>query len=70
MIETVLLAAVLYTKCDLLVQDYPFGIAKDVASANAVVAEGYGMPEINKKIYDKNRKRLDRNKDGVACERK
>ena len=68
MIEMVLFFALKYGNCTELVQDYPHGVAQSVAAANKVVAKGYGMPEVNKKLYVAN-KGKDRNKDGVACER-
>jgi hypothetical protein len=52
-----------FKNCDALLQKYPRGVARDAASVGTTGAV------VNLKIYAANASRLDRDKDGVACER-
>ena len=55
-----------YKGCKVMRQAYPAGVARTQAAANDAVARGYWPPEVNKAVYTKNKK-LDPDKDGVAC---
>lgn len=52
-----------FKNCDALLQKYPRGVARDDASVGTTGAV------VNAKVYAANASRLDRDKDGVACER-
>ncbi|WP_183407706.1 excalibur calcium-binding domain-containing protein [Nocardioides marmoriginsengisoli] len=61
-----------YASCAKLTKDFPHGVAKSAAAAQRQVNQGYGRPAYGakaKKVYAKNKGRLDRDKDGTACER-
>ena len=55
-----------YKGCKVMRKAYPAGVARTQAAANDAVARGYWPPEVNKAVYAKNKK-LDPDKDGVAC---
>ncbi len=64
-----------YKNCQALNAKYPGGVAKSAKATNTktakgklVAAESNYQPKVNKSLYAKN-KGLDRDKDGVACER-
>ncbi|WP_340539335.1 excalibur calcium-binding domain-containing protein [Nocardioides sp. GXZ039] len=60
-----------YANCDALHRDYRYGVANSARSAAAQVRAGYGRPSTSKTakaVYQTNRSRLDRDKDGTACE--
>lgn len=61
-----------YSSCTKLTKRYPHGVAKGYKAAMKQVRQGYGRPAYGtraKKVYWKNYKRLDRDRDGTACER-
>jgi hypothetical protein len=61
-----------YSSCTKLARDYKHGVAKSAAAAQRQVRQGYGRPAYGtraKKVYWENYKRLDRDRDGTACER-
>ena len=61
-----------YSSCAKLTKTFKHGVAKSAAAAQKQVNQGYGRPAYGpkaKKVYDKNKGRLDRDKDGTACER-
>jgi hypothetical protein len=61
-------AAKKYTSCDKLLVVYPSGVARDPAAADAAQAAGMNRPTVNRGTYKANAGRLDRDRDGVACE--
>ena len=61
-------AAKKYSSCDKLLAVYPAGVARDPAAADAAQAAGMNRPTVNRGIYKTNAGRLDRDRDGVACE--
>lgn len=60
-----------YSNCDALHKDYRHGVAKSASAAAKQVRDGYGRPAYGKQAraaYATNSSRLDRDKDGTACE--
>lgn len=65
-------AARSYSSCSALAKDFKHGVAKSRKAANYQVRQGYGRPAYGERaraIYWENYKRLDRDRDGTACER-
>jgi hypothetical protein len=62
-----------FKNCAELNKIYEGGVAKNKKVTNrnskGVPQESKYRPTVNKKIYNVNMKRLDRDKDGIACER-
>lgn len=61
-----------FSSCAKLNKAYPHGVSKNAAAATKQVRQGYGRPATTKKAvaaYRVNAGRLDRDKDGTACER-
>ncbi|NNU82873.1 excalibur calcium-binding domain-containing protein [Geobacillus sp. BMUD] len=56
-----------YPNCAALNKDYPGGVARSASVKNKGGKTRY-KPYVSKALYDAN-KRLDRDKDGIACER-
>ena len=56
-----------YKNCAALNKVYPAGVAQSRAAARVAEADGNARPRVAKKVYTLN-KRLDRDKDLVACE--
>jgi len=56
-----------YPNCAALNKDYPGGAARSASVKNKGGKTRY-KPYVSKALYDAN-KRLDRDKDGIACER-
>jgi hypothetical protein len=56
-----------YSSCTQMHNRYPHGVAKSRRAARQEVADGYGRPAVNRRVYRQNRD-LDANDDGVACE--
>ncbi len=66
-------AAMTYSSCAKLSKAFPNGVAKSKQAANKQVRQGNRRPASGKraqKVYWQNYKRLDRDKDGTACERR
>lgn len=64
-------AATRYSSCAKLTHVYKNGVAKDKKSADRAVRRGHPRPSSTKKarkVYAANYTRLDRDRDGVACE--
>ena len=61
-------AAQRFSSCDKLLGVYPAGVARDQAAADAAQAAGMTRPTVNRAVYKLNAGRLDRDRDGVACE--
>ena len=57
-----------YSNCAALLKDYPNGVANNKRSAARAVAVGKRRPAVRPKIYRENASRLDRDRDGVACQ--
>jgi hypothetical protein len=60
-----------YSSCAKLHNRYAHGVAKSARAAAKQVRQGYGRPATGpraKKVYWTNHTRLDRDKDGTACE--
>lgn len=57
-----------YRSCDALLAKYPKGVARDAKAASQARAKGLQKPKVNKSVYVVNGPRLDRDRDGVACE--
>lgn len=64
-----------YANCSKLNSKYPGGVAKSAKSKNTkkvkgkkVPAKSKKSPVVNSKLYSANKK-LDRDKDGIACEK-
>lgn len=65
-------AATSYRSCTALAKDFRHGVAKSAAAAQYQVRQGYGRPAYGPRaraVYATNAGRLDRDKDGTACER-
>lgn len=65
-------ASTTYSSCAKLTKVFKNGVAKNAAAAKRAVRNGHPRPSSTaraKKVYAKNFKRLDRDRDGVACER-
>jgi len=58
-----------YSSCAKLLDKYPNGVARNKKARNRAVKQGYERPQVRKKIYRDNRKRLDKDGDGVVCEK-
>ncbi|MGO4257930.1 excalibur calcium-binding domain-containing protein [Marmoricola sp. RAF53] len=61
-----------FSSCKRLNAKYPHGVAKSRAAAQKQVRAGYLSPKYGsyaQKVYWRNYKRLDRDRDGTACER-
>jgi Excalibur calcium-binding domain len=61
-----------YSSCSKLTVKFHHGVAKSRTAATRQVRQGYGVPaygSLAQKVYWKNYKRLDRDRDGTACER-
>ena len=64
-------AATYYSSCAKLTKDFRNGVAKSKAAANRAVRDGHSRPATSKRaknVYWKNYTRLDRDRDGTACE--
>lgn len=64
-------AAATYSSCAKLTQVFKKGVAKNKAAADRAVRQGHPRPSSTKKarkVYAANYTRLDRDRDGVACE--
>lgn len=59
-----------YSSCSQLQKDFPRGVAKSKAAANAAVKAGFQRPSIRAGLYAENSGRLDVDDDGVMCEKK
>lgn len=59
-----------YTSCKQLRAAYPGGIAKTKKAKKKIVKRGYRSPIVCPRVYKQVRNNLDRNRNGVACERK
>ena len=60
-----------FRSCSALNAQYPSGVAASAKAARAAVAAGFQRPTVNGKLYNaliEARPRLDRGKNGVACE--
>ena len=65
-------AGTYYSSCTKLHVRFKHGVAKGPVAAQKQVNQGYGRPAYGtyaKKVYWANYKRLDRDRDGTACER-
>lgn len=62
-------AAKKFISCDSLVAEYASGVAKSKAAANRAAMEGFARPKVSSALYKANGSRLDRDNDGVMCER-
>jgi hypothetical protein len=65
-------ASLTYKNCTALTKVYHHGVAKSPAAALRQVKAGYHIPAYGsraRKVYWANYTRLDRDKDGTACER-
>lgn len=60
-------AKVMFSSCDDLNRAFPTGVAKSVKSARQAVANGFQRPEVSKKVYNKNRKKLGPVQFGSLC---
>lgn len=64
-------AAPYFSSCDKLTRVWPNGVAKGPAAAAKAVRDGYSRPAYGPKaraVYWENNSRLDRDRDGTACE--
>ena len=65
-------AGTYYSSCAKLTRVFPHGVSKSRKAALKQVRQGYAMPAYGKKArdtYARNSSRLDRDRDGTACER-
>jgi len=56
-----------FASCAKLLDKYPNGVARNKKARNRAVKQGFERPQVRKKVYRKNRKRLDKDRDGVLC---
>lgn len=64
-------AAPYFRTCDLLTAKWPNGVAKGPVAAASAVRQGYSRPAtttLAMQVYWANYTRLDRDRDGTACE--
>lgn len=64
-------ATTYFSSCANLTRVYPHGVSKSATAAARQVRLGYGRPSTTstaKKVYATNASRLDRDRDGTACE--
>lgn len=64
-------ATTYFSSCASLHKVYPHGVAKSAAAATYQVRHGHYRPAYSaqaQKVYAANYKRLDRDRDGTACE--
>lgn len=64
-------ATIYYSSCSKLTMKFPNGVSRSHAAALRQVRQGYGMPAygpLAQRVYWRNYKRLDRDRDGTACE--
>ena len=64
-------AAPYFSSCDALTKKWPNGVAKGPVAAASAVRQGYSRPAtttLAKQVYWGNYTRLDRDRDGTACE--
>jgi hypothetical protein len=57
-----------FSTCKQLRAEYSAGIAKNKRAARKIVKRGYKNPLVCKRVYVQVRAKLDRNRNGVACE--
>lgn len=60
-----------FANCDAMHRVYKHGVAKSARAASKQVRDGYGRPATSRKAkaaYSTNKSRLDRDRDGTACE--
>ena len=60
-----------FSSCDKLMKKYPNGVARNAKAAKRAVRQGFYRPATSRKAtrdYRVNASRLDRDRDGVACE--
>ena len=60
-----------FSSCDKLLKKYPNGVAKNAKAAKRAARQGFYRPATSRKAkrdYRANSSRLDRDRDGVACE--
>ena len=57
-----------YSSCAKLLDKYPNGVAKNKKAQKRAVRQGFERPRVRKKVYRENRKRLDKDGNGVVCE--
>ena len=60
-------SAATFKNCAALTKVYPGGVAKSKSAVN-VGGETTKIPAVNPKVYNSVAKKLDRDKDGIACE--
>jgi hypothetical protein len=60
-------SAATFKNCAALTKVYPGGVAKSKSAVN-VGGETTKIPTVNIKVYNSVAKKLDRDKDGIACE--
>lgn len=64
-------AAPYFASCDALHKKWPNGVAKGPVAAAKAVRDGYNRPAtipLARAVYWENYRRLDRDRDGTACE--
>jgi hypothetical protein len=61
-------SAATFKNCAAVNKVYPGGVAKSKSSKN-IGGETKLMPSVNLKVYSSVYKKLDRDKDGIACEK-
>jgi hypothetical protein len=59
-----------FTSCAGVNAEYPGGVARTQAAADRVVRKGHLRPIVCPTAYAQNQARLDRDRDGVVCERR
>jgi len=57
-----------YSSCAKLLDKYPNGVARNKKARNKAVRQGFERPQVRKRVYKDNRKRLDKDGNGVVCE--
>ncbi len=57
-----------FKSCKQLRAEYSAGIAKNPKAARKIVKKGYKRPIVCKRVYRQVQKKLDRNRNRVACE--
>ena len=58
-----------YASCKALWKQYPWGVAEDRLAVRIAMEDGLARPDVNKKVYVANWRKMDKDRNGVICER-
>jgi len=58
-----------YSSCKVLWKKFPWGVAQDKLAVRMAMEDGLARPDVNKKVYKANQRKLDKDRNGVVCDR-